>query len=116
MSCFSGLSDGAIAFTIFGGVFFLVIVGVTISIRRESNAFNSASDMTAFAKVVSRVVERQGRSSNAYHIAFEFQDGTRKSFEVKLDQYNTITDSDTGMLTYRENGKYLFFISFDRQA
>ena len=116
MSCLSGLSDGAIPVIIVGGIILLVIVGVGISVHRKDKAFKSASDMTALVKVVSRVVERQGRSLNAYHIAFEFPDGARKSFEVKLDQYNTITENETGTLTYRESGKYLFFVSFDRQT
>jgi len=97
-------------------LFFLIFLITLISVNRKDKAFGSAPDMTAFVKVVSRVVERTGQTSNEYYIAFEFPDGTRKNFELKRDQYNSIVENEAGTLTYRESGKYLFFVSFQRQA
>ena len=112
----------------FVAAFLIIVVGFVILIFSQQiltllfkkNLCNSLPNLDTPAKVISRTSEetsygKGGRNvSTNYFIAFELPDGTRKNFEVKIDQYNTILEDETGTLTYRESGTYLFFGTFQR--
>ena len=54
-------------------------------------------------------------TGTVFYVAFELPDGDRKNFKVDSDTYATVEKGDTGMLTYKEGGKYRFFVRFKRQ-
>ena len=68
---------------------------------------------TAPVTVFSKAMNNH-RYSSSYFIAFSFPDGTRKNLPVSVEEYNTIAEGETGILTYRQDAKYIWFVSFQR--
>ncbi len=71
--------------------------------------------MRAQARALSKTTEVVGRHTvTNYYISFELEDGKRINVSANVDQYNIITENDTGLLVYKEaDGKY-FLSDFQR--
>lgn len=46
---------------------------------------------------------------------FELLNGTRKVFNVKSKQFNSFFENESGILVYKEQGKHIYFVNFERQ-
>jgi hypothetical protein len=100
---------------------------ISYQVRRESKA----PELTAHAKVISKTFKiiqtntgdgsGDGRfgspqSTTASHlVSFDF-DNRRENFEVDIAQYNLVVENETGVLTYKEVGDKLIFVSFHIQS
>ena len=51
-----------------------------------------------------------------YYVSFAFPTGIRQNFSVDIDTYNTLTEHDVGILTYKQYDEDLFFIDFEIQS
>ena len=83
------------------------------------NAFINATEFTTQARVSSKSFEVIGdrfSTSTICYISFDFLDGRRISFKVDSLQYNVLVENDIGLLKYKQQGDYYFFISFQRQG
>lgn len=58
-------------------------------------------------------VRHQGKVR--HHILFELQNGDRLVFLVREDKFYTILMGESGILTYKEQGKHTYFINFERK-
>ena len=91
--------------------------------------FKTLPEQTAVVKVIGKATKLSGGDyvagddgsgtasyttsvTTSYFISFEFSDGARKSFPVDVKQYNSVTESETGTLTYKEHKNDLMFIDF----
>ena len=92
-------------------LFILLVIGKGMSKPRKKR-----SVVTTDAKVFSKTTEVTGVDFTVtrYHVSFEIPDGTRHSFRVFVNQYNTIAEGETGILTYKEQILGLKLISFER--
>ena len=50
----------------------------------------------------------------SHDIVFELTNGTRKVFPAPSNMYKLIIEGDSGILSYKEQGKLIRFISFQR--
>jgi len=48
-------------------------------------------------------------------VSFELSDGSRKNFRVSIEDFNLISESESGTLTYKEYENQLLFIGFQAQ-
>lgn len=97
-------------FEIFGGIFFSIIVGmilfVIISAIKTWSSNNAAEIITKYAKVVSRRIHVWGGSGDSsantsYYITFEFEDDSRKEFQINSQKYGLIIEGDQGHITFQ---------------
>ena len=58
-------------------------------------------------------VRHQGKVR--HHILFELQNGDRLVFFVREDKFYTMLMGESGILTYKEQGKHTYFINFERK-
>lgn len=79
----------------------------------KNSSIETAPMFTAPVTVFSKAMNNH-RYSSSYFIAFSFPDGTRKNLPVSVEEYNTIAEGETGILTYRQDAKYIWFVSFQR--
>ena len=49
-----------------------------------------------------------------YAVCFDFPNRNKKTFELDMYQYRSISEDEIGILTYKEKGKNRVFISFKR--
>ena len=113
---------------IFGGIF---IYGIRS--MKPLEELKKSPEQTANVKVIGKVTEvsggglmvgDDGSGTTAYpnpvimlhFISFEFPVGTRKNFQVNVNQYNSVTENETGTLTYKEHENDLMFIDFQSQS
>ena len=102
---------------------YLLIGGMLINKIIVKNLFKISRELVAVVKVVSKESDSKSyslrgirlRGDATFYIAFEFSNGERKNFIVDIEKFNTILKDDFGTLTYKEHGKYLFFVDFKRQ-
>ena len=47
-------------------------------------------------------------------ITFDLSNGDRIAFEVTAEKYHAIFIGESGLLTYKQQGKHTYFISFER--
>ena len=47
-------------------------------------------------------------------ITFDLSNGDRIAFKVPVKKYYTILIGESGLLTYKQQGKHTYFISFER--
>ena len=67
------------------------------------------------AKVISKATKIGGSGayiSTKYFVTFEISNGNRKIFQSNLEQFNGVTENETGTLTYKEHENDLMFIDF----
>lgn len=74
-------------------------------LKKKAKTYTTSA--TAFSKATNN-----NQSGSSYFIAFVLPDGTRKNMKVDVNQYNTIGEKEEGTLTYQENGKHCWFVSF----
>ncbi len=48
-------------------------------------------------------------------ITFELSDGRLSTFIVPIDLFNYVFENESGILVYKEQGKYIYFVNFERQ-
>ena len=48
------------------------------------------------------------------YITFDLTNGDRIAFKVPVKKYYTILIGESGLLTYKQQGKHTYFISFER--
>ena len=48
------------------------------------------------------------------YITFDLTNGDRIAFEVTVEKYHAIFIGESGLLTYKQQGKHTYFISFER--
>ena len=58
-------------------------------------------DLTTKAQVVSKTMQPT-RTVTFYYVSFEIAGGTRINLEANVDQYNTISENETGILNYHK--------------
>jgi len=95
--------------------------------RRRAEKIKEYAEYTEKAKVISkekktfyirdkRTKEKKGESK-AFFITFELNTGDIKEFQIfRIRQYKEISESDTGILTYKQKGENLLFISFENDS
>ena len=73
-------------------------------------------------KVFAKVIDKQSSNPNVRNnftrnfLIFELSDRTRKVFDMtKNDVFYTILPNEEGILKFKEQGKHIYFISFERQ-
>lgn len=50
-----------------------------------------------------------------YYASFELSSRSIKTFRVEFQDFNSLKKGDVGILTYKEQGKFLQFVSFKKQ-
>lgn len=104
------ISEFPLFFRIFGGALILLVVGVFLyAIIRGLSSWlsnNAAEVLQRPCKVADkRTVVRGGSgdssTSTDYYITFEFEDFTRKEFEIRSSMYGLISVGDKGELVYQ---------------
>lgn len=96
-------------------IFFVIACAVALPVAivclpnwlLKKKAATYTTSATAFSKATNN-----NQSGSSYFIAFVLPDGTRKNMKVDVNQYNTIGEKEEGTLTYQENGKHCWFVSF----
>ena len=102
--------------------YFQLIKQLTIRLRKKiilRNAPTIQSNVTVSSKSID-IAESYGGPGTlsgkivktSYIISFDFPDKNRKCFEVDMYQQKSINENDTGILTYKEKGKYFGFVRF----
>ena len=95
------------------GIFVLIKGYRAISYAKEEAAiFSRAVEYSEHVTVVSKLSQNSTEDAFTYLVSFDFQDGKRKSFAVDITQYSTLLEGEVGLLSYKENGDRLFFLSF----
>ncbi|MDR3344118.1 MAG: DUF2500 domain-containing protein [Oscillospiraceae bacterium] len=127
---------GAASTLLFLGVTWFIIGAILVPVFYKKSvltlaikvASETAPTFSTSAKMISRNssiltgsipvrgVHRSPHSVGLQTLTFEFRDGTRKTFSVPLQVFVSIVENDVEMLTYKEQGTYLFFVSFQRQT
>ena len=82
-------------------------------------AFETAAIQTVTAKVISKISQVVGdrfSTGTIYHVSFDFPDGSRNSFSVNAVQYSVLVENEVGLLTYKQQEDYMFFVDFQRQS
>jgi Protein of unknown function (DUF2500). len=81
--------------------------------------FNAIPEQKTSAKLILKTVLRTAVFTGKVIIpttrlcvAFEFSDRTRKDFTVPHEIYNTVLENESGVLVYKEQGKYRYFVKF----
>jgi len=111
-------------------IFIWLAVGMPISAFALSyklkpiDLLGDSPEIKTSAEVVSKTSEisetfsmyRIGIINTRYYVSFQFPDSSRKNFNVDLNTYSTIAENDVGMLTYKQNGDTVYFVSFQPQA
>ena len=77
--------------------FFFICLGASLTKR----LMKKLPDITAHAKTLSKRAEVYRRGA-LYYVAFEFDDGSRKSLMVGYELYNTIVEGETGTIKYKQ--------------
>jgi len=95
----------------------IFICGVSLYYAREvvilASAFNNADERQEAVSVLSKDTGRHlqwGKPKG--NLLVEFQNKSRRNFVVEVTQLNLILEGDTGVLTYKQNKEYFFFIGF----
>ncbi|MDR3345002.1 MAG: DUF2500 domain-containing protein [Oscillospiraceae bacterium] len=107
-----------ILWLIVGLVLVPVFYKLSAAKSNAKSAFASSPNLSSKVKVISKLAQVTGGrySTNLFVVAFEFPDGNRKNFPVDMANFSMIVENDIGTLTYKEQGTYLFFVSFQRQT
>ena len=65
---------------------------------------------------ISHVYDSEGatRTFVKKFITFDLANGDRIAFRVRLNIFNKILIGESGLLTYKQQGKHAYFISFER--
>ena len=65
---------------------------------------------------ISHVYDSEGatRTFVKKFITFDLANGDRIAFRVRLNIFNKILIGESGLLTYKQQGKHTYFISFER--
>lgn len=97
-------------------IFFNIFVEHPILKKINAEEFESAPLFTLSAQVISKISYSTGgrNPQTIFSISFEFSDGTRKNFNVNIEDFNLIFEKDEGLLTYKEINDQLIFIRFQR--
>ena len=115
-------SEEAIIYMIFLAVFW--ICGYTFIFFLRPSQRQSYVDNLPEIKEQVKVVFKQDKQEtqmvgannyalhHTYFACFELLDGRQREFEVNCEQYNLISENETGTLTYKEYGDTLIFIDF----
>ena len=95
--------------------FLLIIFMIFMPEYQRQKTLAHAPELRAQARALSKTTEVVGRHTvTNYYISFELEDGKRINVSANVDQYNIITENDTGLLVYKEaDGKY-FLSDFQR--
>jgi hypothetical protein len=97
---------------VIGGIFVFVLGVILFSLARAFGEWmynNGQPIETKPARVISKRSELQGAANSAanhhirtyYYVTFEFEDGDRKEFYVRSNEYGLLTEGDQGKLTYQ---------------
>ncbi len=100
-----------------GIVTLLYCIGNFIWIIRFRYKYKHLPILTLSAKVVSKlnpVAGTQYGFTTRCFATFELANGTRKMFRVPFQVYGTILENENGILSYKEQGKILEFIGFQK--
>lgn len=100
----------------------VVIIFIALSIGFGVSFYARAAINKANAVEYQEVVKVGSKTSNVggpffatgttHFIAFEFPNRVRKTFEVDAVQCSVVFEGETGLLTYKQNKKDLYFVSF----
>jgi len=105
-----------------GAIIIAICVLVMIPQLIKHNRIDSLPKLTTSAKVITKTsAVSKGYGENQtintiYYVAFQFPDNSRNNFCVDINTYNTVIENDTGLLTYKQSGNNLFFVSFEPQS
>ena len=83
--------------------------------KKKGKKSPSIIEKSETVKVISKASNMSGvygATTTYFYVSFEFPDETRKNFQVEVKQYNSIAESETGILTYKEQKNDLMFIDF----
>ena len=111
------------------GIFWFISGLFLMSVFSDARKEEKAPKLVVHAKVFGKTVDTSGGGTSyvgnnlyasdkvitKHFVSFEFN-GHRKNFEVDVNQFNTIAENDSGMLTYKDFDNKLIFISFQRDA
>lgn len=101
-----------VMFVITFAIIIFLIIAVIVSSLRTNARNNAAPRLKSQAKVVSRrtnVHGMHGGSTNTdYYITFEFEQGSRKEFQVNNYEYGTLIEGDIGILEH-QGSRYFGF-------
>ena len=83
--------------------FFLFIVVMSI---RQYSSNNKQPHLTTHARVLTKRTKVSGGSGDSsastwYYITFETENGDRKEFQVKGEEYGMLAEGDCGTLSYQ---------------
>jgi|GEM_PF-5657359 len=88
--------------------------------RNKKNKIEKAPEQKIKATVVHKKMENRYHSQKLHFVTFLLQasddtviDETKKIIPVSISVYTTLVSGDTGMLTFKENGKHILFVSFE---
>ena len=104
-----------IAFTGMGLHFCTLKWKALVADKARETAFTRAPERRVPATVISKMTHLNEYHEMVYHVAFALPSGERKNFTPLPALYNTVSEGETGMLTYKEHGEYLFFVHFKSQ-
>ncbi len=99
----------------------LIVIVIIICVKAGALLLKLASKKytykTVIAKAVSKTYQIRGSeraTRTNYYISFEFPCGNRYNFPVDLGSFNTILEDENGILTYKQKGQYMYYVSFQR--
>ena len=103
--------------TTFWFIIFFIISPVTLN----KTLYKLLPINTAYATLISKHEEgRHAYFSNGTttttikcFLTFELNNGERKVFNVKTNDFNSFIEYETGTLTYKEQGKHIYFVKFE---
>ena len=119
---FTILSILPVMFVITFAIIIFLIIAVIVSSLRTNARNNAAPRLKSQAKVVSRRINvhgnsynqanihrmHEGHTSTDYYITFEFEQGSRKEFQVNNYEYGTLIEGDIGILEH-QGSRYFGF-------
>lgn len=94
-------------------VIYFFIMCFAISNINRTAALAKLSALASPATLVEKTMEHR-RHHSLHFLVFELDDGNRKLFQVDRDTYAKVLESEKGILTYKEKGKLIEYISFAR--
>jgi hypothetical protein len=107
-------------FQLFIGLYFCTLLGL-IPFTLQKTWYRILPNKTAYAQLIASSLYRENVYSpegsntiNHHSLIFEFSDGTRKAFPASKKN-DTIVLFEKGLLTFKEQGRRIFFVSFERE-
>ena len=97
-------------------IWFLLFVKAVAAANKKHKLKNVEMNKVS-AVVLAKTTKVTGRHTRTtYHVSFEEIDKKiRRSFEVPMDRYNTLTEGDVGTLNYKVAPGHIQFFCFDRK-